>query len=263
MLQDIGTAEDAGSHRPSGMGGRIETYIAQEMFPACLDWLLGQGLSEVPAPHTPDAAALFHSVRSCFAFPDELRDDTPPPHESRPQAFTSLQKSWHFLARSLGLVKHPRHQASAAHSQAQNGVHVRFLLRHSADLTLLCCLAHLPHRDPVPAGVAKSNAPVAEPRAIFEALAALAETLERETVDARELQDAAYELVQRFRDHGYESKVVAEGAPYQETMRDHFDIFGHIEPGQPVKTIKAALLKDGMASYKGTLRRLRPSQEKP
>lgn len=263
VLQDIGTAEDSGGDgdQPSGIGSRMETYIAEEIFPACLDWLRRQGVSEVPAAHSSDALPLFHSARSCLYFPEEPWDEARASHEPRPQAFTILQKQWHFLARSLGLPRRPRSHVSAAHGRALNAGHVKNLLRHNSDLILLCCLAHQAH--PAPSGATKSNAPVGEPRAILEALAALAQTLEREAVDARELQDGAHELVQRFRDYGYESKVVEEGAPYHETMRDHFDIFGHIEPGQPVKTIKAALLKDGMASYKGTIRRLRPSQEKP
>ncbi len=268
-LDESRRAERTGVCPSSGLAAWMQKFVGQEIFPVCLDWLGREGVSVVPASHGADALMLSQSVQSCFFFSEDPSCEPLLSHETPPDGltgfFTNFHKRWRILARPLRrfVKRQPGTFPSpmVAQSQAPNGAYVKNLLRHNSDVILIWCLANLARGDTAPAAAAaKSGAPADEPNAVLEAIAALAQTLGRATVDAQELQDVAHELVQRFRDHGYESKLVEEGAPYHETMRAHFDVFGHIEPGQPVKTVKAALLKNGMTSSKGTIRRLRPSQ---
>lgn len=141
-------------------------------------------------------------------------------------------------------------------------------LRHSADVILAWFWAQADGLEAGPAAASPAApeatsripAPLAEedPLSVFEAIEHLACALGREDIDLQEVRDIGQEIIQRYQDEGFEWKTVEEGAPYDETTAQLFNTFGHIEPGQPVKTLQPALLRKGVLKKRGLLRRIRP-----
>jgi hypothetical protein len=126
-------------------------------------------------------------------------------------------------------------------------------LRHVADLILAWCWAH-PARLPAPPPDAGSQAPLL-PGLVCAALADLRTQLAGSNGTPPDLRDSVEELLQRFEDDGYEWKTIAADTPFDETMKEDFDTFGVIVPGQPVRTRRAALRHRGQLVRKGELRR--------
>src|SRR5205823_2997838 len=125
-------------------------------------------------------------------------------------------------------------------------------LGHVADLVLAWCWAH-PGRLPA----APQAPPEQSPRlpALFcAALADLRHQLASGGTPA-DLRDSVEEVLQRFEEGGYEWKAIAANTPFDEAMKEDFDTFGVIAPGQPVSTRRAALRHRGELVRKGELRR--------
>ena len=96
-----------------------------------------------------------------------------------------------------------------------------------------------------------------EPISVYQVIGSLDHALHQNNVDSAEVRDLVEELLQRFGDEGFEWREVDGGTPYSEAMERHFDTFGHIEVGQPVKTLRAALLQLGAVKKRGQLQRIR------
>ncbi len=147
---------------------------------------------------------------------------------------------------------------------------VQALLHHGADLSLLVCWGCLKSqeviiRPPQAAAMEVKLAPpeeAREPIAVYEAIAQFSSALRRDPMDPHELREIAEDLLQRFENEGFEWKLVEEGAPYHTAIREDFDSFGLIEPGEPVTTLRAALLRHGLLKKRGLVRRIRPSRER-
>lgn len=147
---------------------------------------------------------------------------------------------------------------------------VEALLQHGADLSLLVCWGCLKSqeieiRPPLATAMVVKLAPpgeAREPIAVYEAIAQFSSALRRVPMDPHEFREIAEDLLQRFENEGFEWKVVEEGAPYHAAIREDFDSFGLIEPGEPIATLRAALLRHGLLKKRGLVRRIRPSRER-
>ena len=62
-------------------------------------------------------------------------------------------------------------------------------------------------------------------------------------------------LFQRFEDHGYVWSAVRAGTPFDEAMREQFEVLGRVASGQPVRTRRASLRVGEKVERKGELRR--------
>ncbi|HEY7157669.1 MAG TPA: hypothetical protein VH575_27180 [Gemmataceae bacterium] len=172
------------------------------------------------------------------------------------------QRSTGWLRAALGLlvtvlvvllarprIEWPSRQAYLLHICHQLGPH----LRHVADLVLAWCWAHparLPARPEAPGGEA---APMSS--LVCAALADLHSQLTSGDRTPADLRDSVEELLQRLEDDGCVWKTILNGTPFDEAMREDFDTFGCIDPGQPVRTRRAALRHRGQLVQKGELRR--------
>lgn len=159
--------------------------------------------------------------------------------------------------------------SQTGHAAAELARQIRAMLQHGADLLLALGWAQVFQqeiaRESVQAKAIEEGGPSVgeeqEPISVYEAIGAFSWALRRHQVDPQELRDIAEELLQRFQDEGFEWKVVEDGAPYQATIKHDFDTFGHLEPGQPVTTVHAALRRHGVLKQRGLLRRFRPLEE--
>ncbi len=91
-------------------------------------------------------------------------------------------------------------------------------------------------------------------------LADLAERLDalRRLPAPPEAQGVAEELLQRLRNRGIAVASETETPPrWDEALRDRYETFGHLEPGQAVAIERAPVLRDGVLLRKGLVRRLR------
>ena len=131
---------------------------------------------------------------------------------------------------------------------------LRAHLRHVTDLTLAWCWAH-PQRQPQKGETGEKAGPEPLPSSVCRSLGDLYVRMSAKDGATDGLQDAVEVLLQRFEDVGYEWKLVAAGAPFDETMNKDFESFARIEPGQPVRTRRPALLLDDRLIQKGELQR--------
>jgi hypothetical protein len=127
-------------------------------------------------------------------------------------------------------------------------------LGHVADLVLAWCWAH-PSRWPSQGGGEQNRSP-ALPGPLCAALADLRRQLDSSEKTPADLRDSVEELLQRFEEDGYEWKSITANTPFEESMKEDFNTFGLIEPGQPVRTRRAALRHQGQLVRKGELRRV-------
>ncbi len=129
--------------------------------------------------------------------------------------------------------------------------HLAPLLRQHADF-VLACSASAPQSEAPPTPSANAG-PSPEVLAALDALRTACETTPASTEHVR---DAAGALFQRLREEGYAWHVVERGAPYADAMTHSFDRFALIAPGQPVETLRPAILYRGEPVVRGLLRRL-------
>ena len=139
------------------------------------------------------------------------------------------------------------------------------MLRHNADLVLALCWEQRNGMKPNSEALdspRKREAPDFGPHPFgaYETVHLLSSALARDPIDPEELTSIGRELVQRFEDEGFEWKVVASGAAYGPAIERDFDTFGHVAPNQSVKTLRAALFRDGALKRRGLVRRIRPSE---
>jgi hypothetical protein len=155
----------------------------------------------------------------------------------------------------LSLTVRPRLQLPTR-SEALDALQgqIRAFLEHGADLVLAWCWAH-PERLPPQLAPAAVAADLPEP--VCEALLALRQSLPAGAAELHDLQDAATALLQRVQEQGYEWKSVARGTPYDEDMARSFDQFALVGGGQPVETLRPALVRHGQVIRRGLLRRVR------
>jgi hypothetical protein len=124
-------------------------------------------------------------------------------------------------------------------------------LEHAADLVLAWCWAH-PGR--VPAGPPPKPRPDPLPGAVCDALSELYTDLAAgESPEG--LRQMVEVLFQRFEDHGYVWSAVRAGMPFDEAMREEYEVLGRVASGQPVRTRRAPLRVGGKVERKGELRR--------
>lgn len=125
-------------------------------------------------------------------------------------------------------------------------------LRYCADLILAISWVH-PDRLP------SAEPPAARPSWPEKQICAALSDLRADFAKPRPLDDihgALQVLFQRFEDAGYEWRHVTGGTPYEEGMRDAFSTFGAISPGQPVRSLRPAMLRHGEVIHQGELVRI-------
>jgi hypothetical protein len=271
------TTKDA--ERPGQDGGHgsapsvelMRAFVADQVFPGCLEWLRREGISAGLNAHDPDGIALFSSIERFLFFSEVPSPEASLVRQIPPRSLGASLADWRKGLRGVARVfRLHAFQGAKARQDVVTGAGARFQkdlvahvssqLRHNSDLVLILCLDYFVFgRQLLGPRAGKSVSASDEPTEIFEPIARIAQVLEQRPVDLNELHDFAQELVQRFRDQGYEWYIVKENTPYQEAMADRFVNFGHIETNQPVKTIKAALLRWGITKNKGMIRRVRSS----
>jgi hypothetical protein len=74
--------------------------------------------------------------------------------------------------------------------------------------------------------------------------------------DEGEVIDVVHELLQTFKSEGYVWQSVDRGTLYDKNLQSSFNTYGNIEEGQPVKTMKKSLIKNGKVLALGTIKRL-------
>jgi hypothetical protein len=123
----------------------------------------------------------------------------------------------------------------------------------AADIALAVAWTH-PDRFP-PVIDCPRTEPDTLPRPVIVALSQLQGDLTRggSNDDIRESCD---ELLQRLEEAGYEWKSVAKGTQYEPGMAALYDVFGTVQPGQPVRTQRAAVTRHGQVMHRGELRRI-------
>jgi hypothetical protein len=128
------------------------------------------------------------------------------------------------------------------------------VLIHDADLVLAWCWAH-----PDRLGITTTATPAAEPlsSSICDALGTLRAILVDKSSDPEDISAAAEALLQRVHEDGYEWRSVASGSPYDAAVGCLFAKYGMIEVGQPVETLKPAIVRNGVAVQQGVVRRVR------
>ncbi len=154
----------------------------------------------------------------------------------------------------LGTVRPRVVRPSRAEVLAALDEQVRGLLVHDADLVLSWLWAY-PGR--LEAAESVAAGPEVLSASICDALGTLRTTLDGASPRTEDLSDAAEALLQRVQEEGYEWKSVARGTPYEMAMAATFSKFGMIDVGQPVETLKPAIVRDGVAVQQGVIRRLR------
>ncbi|CAH2598634.1 conserved membrane protein of unknown function [Rhodovastum atsumiense] len=123
---------------------------------------------------------------------------------------------------------------------------------HLADLALAVCWAHPDRLSPRPPAVRSGTEALTG--AVWLAISRLRTEWQRGKPD-KELAAACEELFQRFEEDGYEWRFVPRGQPYTAELVGTFDSFGAIAPGQPVRTRRAAIARQGQIIQKGEVRR--------
>ena len=154
----------------------------------------------------------------------------------------------------LGTVRPRTVLPSRAEVLAALDEQVKSLLLQDADLVLAWFWAHPDRIGPSH----QSPAPTADlTGSVCDALGTLRATLADRSSKAEDLADAAEALLQRVHEEGYEWKSIAHGTPYDTAMGSFFSKYGMIDVGQPVETLKPAIVRNGVAVQHGVVRRLR------
>ena len=124
-------------------------------------------------------------------------------------------------------------------------------LARLSDQVLALCLTH---PDCLPSGPDGERADAErEPLGVYEAVGALESSLLRAQADHEELPEAAQELLQRFRDEGFEWRQAPPDARFDGELEAAFRPYGLLEPGDPVATRKPALFRHGKLLIRGIL----------
>jgi hypothetical protein len=123
----------------------------------------------------------------------------------------------------------------------------------AADIALVVAWSH-PDRFP-PVADRPRTEPDSLPRPVIVALSQLQGDLTRGGSN-EDIRESCDELMQRLQEGGYEWKSVPKGAQYEPGMAALFDVFGTVQPGQPVRTQRAAVTRHGQVMHRGELRRI-------
>jgi hypothetical protein len=125
------------------------------------------------------------------------------------------------------------------------------MIDRAAALALALCWSN-PDRLP-PAPKPKGAEPLPGP--VWDSLVRLKADLARNT-PIEDLRDSCEDLFQRCQEAGYDWKSAPPGAPYDNEMAEAFDTFGLIAPGQPIRTSRAALTRNGEVIRRGEVKRV-------
>jgi hypothetical protein len=148
----------------------------------------------------------------------------------------------------LGIVRGSRRKGpTGADRASQNAV-----IDKTAALALAVCWSH-PARLPPPAQP-KVSVPEPLPGSVWLAMARLKADLARKS-SIEDLRDSCEDLFQRYQEAGFDWTSAAPGAPFDDDIAKAFDTFGLIAPGQPVKTYRAAVTRNGEIVCRGEVRR--------
>jgi hypothetical protein len=125
------------------------------------------------------------------------------------------------------------------------------MIDRTAALALVLCWSHPARLPPAP----KPTAAAQLPEPIWDALVRLKADLARNS-SIDDMRDSCEDLFQRCQEAGYDWKSAPPGAPYDDSMAEAFDTFGLIAPGQPIRTSRAALTRNGEVVRRGEVRRV-------
>jgi hypothetical protein len=134
------------------------------------------------------------------------------------------------------------------------------LLLQQADLVLAWCRP-LPRAQATESACANPPGPLPEP--LLQALTAFRIACQSNSASPEDVRHAAAAFVQRAEEEGYAWKSVPTGTPYGEELAGEFDRFALIGPGQPVETLRPAVLFRSTVQERGLLRRLPDRPDKP
>jgi len=148
----------------------------------------------------------------------------------------------------LGIVRGARRKAPTSADRASQLA----AIDKTATLALAVCWSH-PARLPPPPQL-KVSGPDPLPGPIWLALARLKSDLAR-GVPIEDLRDGCEDLFQRYQEAGFDWTSAPPGALFDETIAKAFDTFGVIAPGQPIKTYRAAVTRNGNVVCRGEVRR--------
>ena len=124
------------------------------------------------------------------------------------------------------------------------------MIDRTAALTLALSWSHPARLPPAPKPTAAQL-----PEPIWDALVRLKADLARNS-SIDDMRDSCEDLFQRCQEAGFDWKTAPPGAPYDDAMAEAFDTFGLIAPGQPIRTSRAALTRNGEVVRRGEVRRV-------
>ena len=125
------------------------------------------------------------------------------------------------------------------------------MIDRTAALALALCWSYPARLPPAP----KPTAAAQLPEPIWDALVRLKGDLARNS-SIDDMRDSCEDLFQRCQEAGFDWKTAPPGAPYDDAMAEAFDTFGLIAPGQPIRTSRAALTRNGEVVRRGEVRRV-------
>jgi hypothetical protein len=123
----------------------------------------------------------------------------------------------------------------------------------AADVALAVAWSH-PDRFP-PVIDQPRTEPDTLPRPVIIALSQLQADMTRGGSN-EDIRESCDELLQRLQEGGYEWKSFPRGTLYEPGMAALFDVFGTVQPGQAVRTQRAAVTRHGQVMHRGELRRI-------
>ena len=127
-------------------------------------------------------------------------------------------------------------------------------LAEAAELVLALVFAH-PDREERKAVTAKLESPASLPSSLADALGVLLNVFEDGQAPApRPLAGAIKSVLLRVRELGYEWESIPSGTLYCEDFDGRFECFDIVVIGQPVETLKPALVRRGQVVELGMLR---------
>ena len=137
--------------------------------------------------------------------------------------------------------------------------HLAPLLRQHADLVLAWCRPSSDSAPIVSPPPPATMAPLKDglDNEVLAAVTALWSVRQVTPVSPEQTQAAADALLQRLEEDGLAWRAIPHGALYADEMTKEFDCFGLLAPGQPVETLRPAVLYRDEVRARGLLRRLR------
>ncbi|PPQ36231.1 hypothetical protein [Rhodopila globiformis] len=152
-------------------------------------------------------------------------------------------------------VLQPRPAQASPHQAAprDDGARREVEFAQAADIALAVAWSH-PDRFP-PLIDRPRTEPDTLPRPVIVALSQLQGDLTGGGSN-EDIRESCDELMQRLQEGGYEWQSVPRGTAYEPDMAALFDVFGTVQPGQAVRTQRAAVTRHGQVMHRGELRRV-------